>query len=75
MSKKRFTHYYIQSRLENEVPKIVGHSQDKKTKEIYHKFLDRKKAILLLENEKKVSPEYQYRIIKCVETYDVGNWI
>lgn len=72
--KHSFTHYYLQSKLGDGLPKIVGHSQDKKTKEIYHKFLDRKKAVKLMEDEKKVSPEYKYRIMKCTETYEDGAW-
>jgi hypothetical protein len=74
MSKHSFTHYYIQSKKEGEMPKIVGHSQDKKTKEIYYKFLDKKKANKLLEDEREVSPEYQYRIVKETITYEESNW-
>lgn len=72
--KHSFTHYYLQSKLDDEQPKIVGHSQDKKTKEIYYKFLDRQKATKLMKDEKKVSPEYKYRIVKETVTYDEGNW-
>jgi hypothetical protein len=72
--KHSFTHYFLQSKLGNEPPQIVGHSQDVETKEIYHKFLDRKKAVKLMEDEKKVSPEYKYRIVKCTEIFDEGTW-
>ncbi len=72
--KHSFTHYFLQSKLGDAQPQIVGHSEDEETKEIYHKFLDRKKAVKLMVDEKKVSPEYKYRIVKCTETYDEGSW-
>ena len=72
--KHSFTHYFLQSKLGDAAPQIVGHSQDEETKEIYYKFLDRKKAVKLMEDEKKVSPEYKYRIVKYTETYDEGSW-
>lgn len=72
--KHSFTHYFLQSKLGDAPPQIVGHSQDDETKEIYHKFLDRKKAVKLMEDEKKVSPEYKYRIVKCTEIFDEGTW-
>lgn len=74
MAKHSFTHYFLQSKLGDAQPQIVGHSQDEETGEIYHKFLDRKKAVKLMEDEKKVSPEYKYRIVKCTETYEEGAW-
>ena len=52
--KHSLTHYFLQSKLGDAPPEIVGHSQDDETKEIYHKFLDRKKAVKLMEDEKKV---------------------
>ena len=72
--KHSFTHYFLQSKLGDAPPQIVGHSEDEETKEIYHKFLDRKKAVKLMEDEKKVSPEYKYRIVKETTTYDEGAW-
>ncbi len=71
--KRSFTNYFLQSKKGDERPQIVGHSKDK-TGEIYHKFLDRKNAVKLMEDEKKVSPEYKYRIIKETTTYDEGAW-
>ena len=73
--KHSFTHYFVQSLLGGSRPQIVGHSQDDETGEIYHKFLDRKKALKLIEDEKKVSPEYKYRVVKETTTYDEGEWI
>lgn len=72
--KHSFTHYFLQSKLGDAPPQIVGHSEDEETKEIYYKFLDRKKAVKLMEDEKKVSPRYKYRIVKCTETYDEASW-
>ena len=72
--KHSFNYYFLQSKLEDSQPKIVCHSENKETKEIYYKFLDRKKAVKLMEDEKKVSPQYKYRIIKYTETYDEGPW-
>lgn len=72
--KHSFTHYFLQSKLNDERPQIVGHSKDEETGEIYHKFLDRKKALKLMEDERKVSPEYKYRIVKETTTYDESAW-
>ena len=68
------THYFLQSKLGDAEPQIVGHSQDEETDEVYYKFLERKKALKLMEDEKKISPEYKYRIVKCTETYEEGSW-
>ena len=72
--KHTFTHYFLQSELAGAKPQIVGHSKNEQTGEIYYKFLDRKKVVKLMEDEKNVSPEYRYRIVKCSETYDYGYW-
>ena len=68
--KHSFTYYFLQSKKGYEQPQIVGHSQDKKTKEIFYKFFDRKKAAKLMEDEKKVSPQYKYMIVKVTTTYN-----
>jgi hypothetical protein len=74
--KHSFTHYYVQSKkvAGDEQPQIVGHSKDDETGEIYYKFLDIKKANKLLADEKLVSPEYKYRVIKEVTTYEETAW-
>lgn len=72
--KHSHTHYFVQSKLGDKQPQIVGHSQDKKTKKVYFKFMDRKKANKLIEDERKVSPEYKYRLVKETTTYDEGPW-
>jgi hypothetical protein len=72
--KHSFTNYYVQSKKTDERPQIVCHSKDDETGEMYHKFLDKKKAVKLMEDEKKVSPEYKYRIMKETTTYEEGVW-
>lgn len=74
MAKQSFTHYYVQAQKEGEAPEIVYHTHDKKAKEYYHKFLDRKKAKALAEAEKKITPEIKFRVVKCTETYDTEPW-
>ena len=75
MSKKSFTHYYVQAMEKGKLPVIVSHTYDEKTKEHFYKFLDRKKAQALLEVEKKVTPNVKFRVVKCTETYDSGSWV
>jgi hypothetical protein len=58
------TVYWIESIDKKGKESVVGHSQDDKTKEVYYKFLDRKKALKLIDDERKVSPEYRYRLVK-----------
>ena len=74
MTKQSFTHYYVQAQKEGEAPEIVYHTHDKKTKEYYHKFLDKKKAKALAEAEKKITPDVKFRVVKCTETYDADAW-
>lgn len=72
--KHSFVHYYVQSFKDQEAPRIVGHSTDEKTGEIYYKFLDRKSANKLLSDEKKGEPEYKYRVVKETTIYETTNW-
>jgi len=74
MSKKSFTHYYVQAQEEGGLPEIVSHTYDKKKKQHFHKFLDRKKAQELLDKEKLIVPNVKFRVVKCTETYDAGTW-
>jgi hypothetical protein len=73
--KKSFTHYYVQAQEEGGLPEIVPHTSDEETEEFFHKFLDRKKAQELLENEKSITPTIKFRVVKCTETFDIGNWV
>ena len=74
MAKQSFTYYYVQAQKEGEAPEIVYHTHDKKAKEYYHKFIDRKKAKALAEAEKKITPEVKFRVVKLTETYDADAW-
>ena len=75
MTKQSFTHYYVQAQKEGEAPEIVYHTHDKKTKEYYYKFLNRKQAKELAEAEKKITPDVKFRVIKLTETYEPTPWI
>lgn len=74
MAKQSFTHYYVQAQENGGLPEIVHHTYDEKTKEYFHKFMDRKKAKALAEAEKKILPEVKFRVVKCTETYDASEW-
>lgn len=74
MSKQSFTHYYVQAHRDGELPGIVYHTYDEEEKEYHYKFLDKKKAKALAEAEKKITPDAKFRVVKCVETYEVGAW-
>lgn len=75
MSKRSFTHYYVQAQEEGGEPQIVVHTLNEKTQEHYHKFVDRKQAQKFLEVEKKAAPNVKFRIVKVTETFDTGSWI
>lgn len=69
------TTYYVQSRDANNNLGIVGHSEDEETKEVYYKFMDKAKARKLMDEERKVSPEKMYRIVKETVTFaPVTSW-
>lgn len=71
--KHTFSYYYVQCRIDGKVD-IVGHSENDETKEVYYKFLDKKKAIKLIEEERKLNPEYNYRLIKHTQITEESNW-
>lgn len=69
------TIYYVQSRDKDNNLGIVGHSEDEETKEVYYKFMDKSKARKLMDDERKVSPEKMYRIVKETTTFaPVTSW-
>lgn len=74
MSKQSFTHYYVQAQKEGEQPETVHHTYDEEEKEHYYKFFDKKKAKALAEAEKKTTPDVNFRVVKCVETYEADTW-
>lgn len=59
--------FWVESKDKNGKVQIVGHSQDKKTGEIYHLHVSRSSANKLLKAEQKVSPEYRYRVVREVK--------
>lgn len=67
------TTYFVQSLKDGKI-ETLAHGKDEETGELYCEFLDKKKAMGLLEAEKKVSPEYKYRIVKETKTYKLGSW-
>lgn len=75
MSKQSFTHYYVQAKKEGGFPEIVYHTFDEDKKEYYHEFLYKKDAIKFADAEKKVTPEILFRVMKCIKTYEAGQWI
>jgi len=68
------TYYFLQSRLNGKIAN-VGHSKNDETGEIYFKFIDKKKCRKLMQDEMKISPEYDYRIMKVIERIEIGAWI
>ncbi len=72
--KHSFTHFYVESVKGGEQPKIVAHSKDKKTQELYYKFLSKQSAQKLISDEKKLEPALKYRIVKETTTYEQGMW-
>jgi excinuclease UvrABC nuclease subunit len=69
------TYYYVQAQKEGKSPEILYHSRDKKTNEYFYKFMDKKKAKALAESEKKLIPEDNFRVVKCIETFEAGEWV
>lgn len=67
------SYYYVESLVEKSI-KTIGHSADEETGEIYYKFLDRKKANNLLRDEKKLVPEFKYRVVKVTTTHNAEQW-
>lgn len=73
---RTFSHYYVVSKKEGEKQMIVAHSKDKKTGEEYYKFIDKKKAVAFMEAEKKITPDYQFCVMKESTSYsEATKWI
>lgn len=67
-------YYFVQS-LNSEGEKgTVCHTKDEETGELYYRFFDKKKAVALMEAERKVSPELTYRVVKITETFEAENF-
>ena len=73
--KNSHTYYYVQSKENGKLPEIVYHSKDGGTGEYYYKFLNKQKALDLLNYEKKITPNVQFRLVKLVESYMAGEWV
>jgi len=71
MRKHTHTHYFIQSIAPGNIVTVVAHSKDEETGELYSKFLDKKKALKLMEEEFKINPDFTFNLIKVVETYEI----
>lgn len=71
--KSTWTIYWVES-MKDDKRSYVGHSQDKTTGEVHYKFLERSKALKMIQDEKKLSPEYKYRLVKQTTTTQFGGW-
>ncbi len=70
------TYYFVQAlETENSAPKIVAHTTDEKTGELYYKFMDKKKAVKLMNDERKVNPEFKFRVVKLIEKFESSDFI
>ncbi|WP_338357622.1 hypothetical protein [Yeosuana marina] len=69
-----FIYYYVQSQEDNHIPEIVYHTKNKKTNEYYYKFLYKEKAKKLAEEQKKLFPVLKFRVIECIEIFELSEW-
>lgn len=70
----RVNHFWVESKDKEGKEQIVCHGKDEETGEMYHLFLTRSAASKLVAAEKKVSPEYQYRIVREVKEMFRTEW-
>lgn len=66
--------FWVESKDKKGKEQIIAHSKDAETGELYHLFLSRTKANKLLKDEKKVSPQYKYRVIREVREIFMTQW-
>lgn len=62
------TSYFVQIKVNNGFPQTIYYSENG------FKFMDKKGARKLLEDEKKAAPKQKYRIVKLVESITFDNW-
>lgn len=75
MDKISRTHYYVQIKEKDKAPEILCHTYDKENDEYYHKFMDKKKALALIDKERPTHPDTtKFRLVKCVERYELSDW-
>lgn len=66
--------YIVQSKNDKGTIQSIAHSICKNTGGLFCKFIDKKKAEDLLNKEKEISPEYQYRILTITKTHKCSDW-
>lgn len=72
--KHKTIYFFVQSLDKKGDINTVCHSKDEETDELYYRFFDRKKAVALMEAERKATPESTYRIVKITETFEAENF-
>ncbi len=71
--KHSHTHYYVRAN-DNGNNFIVAHGEDEETKEKFYKFLDKKKAQKLIDDEKEITPHVKYAIVKETVIIEEGKY-
>lgn len=66
--------FWVESKDKNGKEQIVGHGKDEETGEIYYQFLSRTHANKLMRDEKKISPQYKYRVVREVRELFRTEW-
>lgn len=67
-------HYTVQVEVEGGFPINIAHTHKKETDEYFYEFLDKKKAIELMEAEKLLSPNERFRVVKRTTIYQPMEW-
>jgi len=72
----KIVHYYVQVRKnQTSRPEIVYHTINSKKNEYYHLFINKSQAVELMNKEKKLKPNDQFRVVKSTQTYSSDGWI
>ncbi len=72
----KIVHYYVQVRKnQNSIPELVYHTINSKKNEYYHLFINKSQAVELMNKEKKLKPNDQFRVVKSTQTYSSDGWI
>ncbi len=66
--------FWVESKDNSGTERIVAHGQDEETGEMYYQFLSRTQANKLIKDEKKIKPEYKYRVVREVTEWFKTNW-
>lgn len=70
----KLNRFWVESRDDTGIERIVAHGKDEKTGEAYYEFLTRASANKLLKEEQKASPNYKYRVVRKVVQIFKTNW-